>query len=240
MPSDILCCISFLLLRWIWKWPSIFSAATDVFSVSLAAVAPSYVWLLLGATFSHFAFRHPELGNVYYVETLSDESRETILPFMISFSKIIIAAFALLAFISSVLMIIYKLKSGFFEFGILSVTLNIIILISSLSLINRFSLSKTQYDVIYLGLTVFSSLAMSGLRDAQRDKYLGYEEYDFDRFVCDDTIVLRTVSDYTLGIKSDNTRVLMDKECQIIYILKKDDDRSLPSEAPIDVIMSNK
>jgi hypothetical protein len=57
-----------------------FAEPADIFSVSLADVAPAYVWLGLGLILSHFAFRRNWRQNEFRLDTMTEDDRVAVAP----------------------------------------------------------------------------------------------------------------------------------------------------------------
>lgn len=214
-----------------------FANPTDIFSVSLGDVAPVYVWLFIGALTSHMIFRHPQHGNVFRFETLTTEEQQRQRPTFLKLTKFMNRALFATASFPAIIAILYYIASGFFNYIFISIALQIYIILLSGWILDRFSLSKPQYDILSITLLVLSALMTSALSDAQSDKHWRYKDYNQPQVRCNDILVLRNVSELSLAVRKDNSRILIDLDCNQKFIVSSAEQfRPIPDGAPAKII----
>lgn len=214
-----------------------FANAADVFSVSLGDVAPAYAGVIIGTAMSHAIFRDPKHGNAFFFDTLDSEEQQKRHPSFLAANRIIRWGFFALSILPICISVLYFVESGFFPFYIFFYGIQFSTLLVALWALNRFDLTKTQFDFLITGALVFLSLIGSGLSDAQIDKALPHGRFDEPRVRCESSLILRNVSDYFLVVNKDNSRSLVDKECEARFqVIAESEFRPLPDSSPAQVI----
>jgi hypothetical protein len=122
-------------------------------------------------------------------------------------------------------------------FASLSAQFGVILL--SLWALKRFDLKKLHYDLLSVASLILVSLAVSGFGDAQNDKHLRFTDLPSPWIGCRDLQIRRRFSDFSLAIARDNSRVLVNDNCEVKYtVTSAKRFTPLPEGAPADQIMT--
>lgn len=214
-----------------------FASPTDVFSVSIADVASSYLAIFAGAAITHVFFRDPERGNVYQHERRSDEENEKRAPADRIFYKAVVWFFVIVSIINFLFCYAYWYKSGFRLLLMERMGAQTFVVAATLFTASRFNLSKNNFDILSIGALVVVTLSYQGAMQGQMDSALSRKDAYNRVPICGDYQLLRGISQYLLVVGPSDERILLDLDCRKRFeLISKARFKALPGGAPKDVI----
>jgi hypothetical protein len=196
-----------------------FASPTDIFAVSLADVAPGYVWLILGLTLSHFAFRSNWRENRFRFETLDPEDQERLRPRAKSVLRILYWGIGILLAQSGMIALLDYIATGYVNTFFAAIFAQLAVISVSTIALHRLNLTKTTYDILSNAGVIVVALATSGASDAQIDKHLRYSEMLSPSAMCGQMKIRKRVSEYWLAVSPDNGRYLVDDNCDRKFVV---------------------
>lgn len=200
----------------------LFSTPTDLFSVSVVAIAPAYFALILGSAIGFFAGQGAAKTAWQPSESGVDSAPVSfgywaLRNYHITFG--IFSATLLWAMIGLSALVTYL---AFDVISYAQAVYFVLVPVSVLIIYNAWN-RRLPRLASYIGLTAFvllSMIAASALQDAQRHKYYPFTELKTGTPECDGKAILASRGAHFLAVSQDGSRSMIDASCEQVAQLQ--------------------
>lgn len=206
-----------------------FASPTDAFSISLTALAPTYLSILI---FIPLIVFNDKIGDRLSKGDLKN-SVEGQRWYVVAFLVLALTLFSLtvIIFLSWSVYQIVKLvrEYGFLPFAAITIIVGGISFSAFAIFARRISKARIMRVAMLAFFMTVISLLMSGLSDAQRDRYVEFNWIKKHTASCGDFAVIRPLSENFLAVAPDESRIVIDENCKLMFTLhRKDEFQPLP------------
>ena len=187
-----------------------FAEPTDIFSVSLDDIGPTYLYIFIG--FASGVWMAPRRSGNEAEEAFDarkDRERKIFL-WVISIPSVFLFLIGILYSISEGFVIWYFFQIPFIIFTIASLGYYF----------SKRSIDFNYYFLFSLATILMLSSAFRGLDDGQNDKRVPYSKAIDEYVQCGEYAIIRRVGEYYLAVEESEARILLNSDCENKFLLE--------------------
>ena len=184
-----------------------FASPTDVFSVSLAQIAPTYLSFAIGGA---LGLAPRAFGSRVPSAPLKEPTTAV---------RILVWVTVFMAVLSLISFYLYHWLTSYYQyFYLLSIPVLLLILYLYLPELTRRHWSTANL-AFYIGTAVLLIVCINGLSRGQADRMISYDDAAKDHPRCGEYVVVAPLGERFLAIASDQSRVVINEDCEVKIVL---------------------
>lgn len=198
-----------------------FSGPSDLFSLSLVDVGPSYI-ITLALPIAYLAYMRTKHGGWTMSEAISlkDEPERKIaeadLP---TIKKFWAAVLTIVVLAQIIVLAIYYVRLGYIVYGLMYGPLLSLYMIANVWITNKIQTSGLAFQMSFLIGAVVISSGTNGLSKGQFDRMASYSEIASRSPTCGEFALLRPLSSFYLAVHRNGQRAVIDNDCKALFQL---------------------
>jgi hypothetical protein len=206
-----------------------FASPTDAFSISLNALAPTYISILI---FLPIIVFNDKIGDRLFKSNFKNtiDVQRWYFVVLIVLALTLFSSAVIIFLVWSVYRIILLVREyGFFPFAAITIIVGGISFSVFAIVSRRISKARIMRVAMLAFFMTVISLVMSGLSDAQRDRYVEFNWIKKHTASCGNFAVIRPLSDNFLAVAPDESRIVINEACKLMFTLhRRDEFQRLP------------
>jgi hypothetical protein len=202
---------------------SVFAGPSDLFTVSIADVGPSYITTIAVPT-AYILWTRARTGawSAYEANLQLNEAEREVAEHKRRGDKRFLLALGILAAVGTLLNGCLSLwKNGYIPYWLVGNAVMLLWISAIIWFANKIQLDSRLHHFVYLIGFVLIVAGFSGLSRGQADRRASFENKVQRSPRCGDLLLIRPLASFYLSVHRSGRRVIIDSECKVRFVLPR-------------------